>query len=76
MREPDFFGAIELKTGQSHLFAPKLPDSYAIWSGALKTEEDIRAEYGVDQVHWVDSVRITRPPLVISLVISICTNLH
>jgi Xaa-Pro dipeptidase len=29
--EPDFYGAIEVDSGHSILFAPLLPEAYAIW---------------------------------------------
>lgn len=56
VREPDYFGAIELSTGKATLFAPKLPESYAVWYGPLKTQAQIREIYGVDNVQWVEDV--------------------
>ena len=58
MEEPDFYGAIDCGSGQSYLFAPRLPDSYAIWMGKLRTLEEIKVRYGVDQVHYSDMVRL------------------
>lgn len=31
--EPDFYGAIEVDSGNSILFAPLLPEAYAVWMG-------------------------------------------
>lgn len=50
VREPDFYGAIDLATGKSYLFAPKLDEVYAIWMGKLYTLEDFRNRYEVDEV--------------------------
>lgn len=36
MQEEDCFGAVDLKTGTSHLFLPRLPENYAVWMGAIK----------------------------------------
>lgn len=58
MREPDFYGAINIETGKSYLFAPKLPQEYAIWMGELLKPDDFRTHYKVDEVHWVEDVKI------------------
>lgn len=57
VREPDFYGAIDLATGKSYLFAPKLDESYAIWMGKLYTLEDFRNRYEVDVVAHTEQVR-------------------
>ncbi|PNW81055.1 hypothetical protein CHLRE_07g342920v5 [Chlamydomonas reinhardtii] len=66
VQENDWFGALCVKTGKSYLFAPRLPDSYAVWMGKLKSLEEWRAKYGVDAVHWVDEmadvIRGLQPP--------------
>jgi hypothetical protein len=36
VQEEDCFGAVDLKTGTSYLFLPRLPESYAVWMGAIK----------------------------------------
>ena len=54
--EPDYYGAIDLTTGKSYLFAPKLPDSYAIWMGKLYTLNDLVDRYNVDAVYYTEQV--------------------
>lgn len=57
VQEPDFYGAIDVSDGRSYLFAPQLPESYAVWMGRLHTLETTRNRYGVDDVFWTDDVR-------------------
>ena len=56
VREADFYGAIDLETGKSYLFAPKLPNSYSIWMGKLYTLQDFRDRYSVDEVFYTEQV--------------------
>ncbi|XP_067651229.1 xaa-Pro dipeptidase-like isoform X1 [Haliotis asinina] len=56
VEEPDFYGAVEVATGRTILFAPKLPASYGVWMGKLLTCEDFRVRYGVDEVHFVPDI--------------------
>ncbi|KAI1285452.1 Xaa-Pro dipeptidase [Halotydeus destructor] len=59
VEEPDFYGAIDVKTGKSILFPPKLPDEYAIWMGKLHSTNDFQLRYGVDEVQWnTDIVKV------------------
>ncbi|XP_027341238.1 xaa-Pro dipeptidase isoform X2 [Abrus precatorius] len=37
VNEPGFYGAIDLGTGDSILFAPRLPAEYAVWLGEIKS---------------------------------------
>ena len=47
-----------METGKSYLFAPNLPAEYAVWMGDLRTLEEFRLHYQVDEAHWVDDVRL------------------
>jgi hypothetical protein len=55
-----------LRQGRSLLFMPRLPDSYAVWMGHLKTLEEAKAKYAVDVVHYTDEladvIRSLAPP--------------
>lgn len=57
VREPDFYGVINVETGKSYLFAPKLPQEYAVWMGELLKPGDFKAHYQVDDVYWVEDVK-------------------
>lgn len=54
--EPGCYGAIEVTSGASHLFVPRLPASYAVWMGPLHSLEDFSAKYGIPNVHYSDEV--------------------
>lgn len=58
VREPEFYGAINLNDGRSFLFVPKLPASYSVWMGKLYTLEDYRNRYNVDAVFYTDQVSL------------------
>lgn len=54
--EPDFFGAIDVTTGKSVLFIPRLPQEYIIIMGPLPTFEQTKERYRVDDVRFVDEI--------------------
>lgn len=37
VKEPDCYGLVDLATGKSHLFFPRLPRSYQVWMGRVRS---------------------------------------
>lgn len=56
VNEPDMYGMVSATTGESTLFIPRLDPSYAIWMGSIKTPEEYKTLYGVDQCMFVDEM--------------------
>lgn len=56
VEEPECYGAIDLATGASILFVPRLPPDYAIWQGKLHTLDDFKERYGVDETRYTDEI--------------------
>ncbi|WOL09087.1 xaa-Pro dipeptidase isoform X1 [Canna indica] len=56
VREPGFFGAIDVASGKSFLFAPRLPADYAVWLGEIKPLSFFKERYMVDKVFFVDEL--------------------
>jgi Xaa-Pro dipeptidase len=52
VHESDCFGAIDVDTGKSILFPPKLGPDYAIWLGKIEPESWFKTKYEVDEVHF------------------------
>ncbi|KAK2847727.1 hypothetical protein Q7C36_009409 [Tachysurus vachellii] len=50
--EADCYGAIDVDSGRSVLFVPKLPESYATWMGKIHPPEHFKEKYAVDEVHY------------------------
>lgn len=48
--EPDCFATIDITTGESTLYVPRLPESYAVWMGHIKSLEEFKEIYQVDKV--------------------------
>ena len=59
VKEPGFFGAIEVGTGRATLFMPRLPEAWAVWMGRIHPPEHFLAQYGIDQVRYVDELEST-----------------
>lgn len=55
-KEPDCFGVLNVDSGESILFVPRLPEEYATWMGRLFTLEEFKSMYEVDQVRYVDEL--------------------
>ncbi|KMS96044.1 hypothetical protein BVRB_002720 [Beta vulgaris subsp. vulgaris] len=56
VREPGFYGAIDVATGKSILFAPRLPKEYAVWMGDIKPQSYFMECYMVNLVSYVDEM--------------------
>lgn len=56
VKEPGFFGAIDLATGKSMLFCPRLDVEYAVWLGQIQPPSYFRDLYQVDEVHYVEEL--------------------
>eukprot|EP00397_Hematodinium_sp_SG-2012_P027438 GEMP01028832.1.p1 GENE.GEMP01028832.1~~GEMP01028832.1.p1 ORF type:complete len:504 (+),score=116.51 GEMP01028832.1:139-1650(+) len=54
VKEPGCKGAIRSSDSKALLFVPKMPMEYAAFLGPLKTPEEFRETYEVDEVHYVD----------------------
>ncbi|XP_077446304.1 xaa-Pro dipeptidase [Stigmatopora argus] len=51
--EADCYGAIEVDSGKSILFVPKLPESYATWMGEIHSKDHFKKKYAVDEVCYI-----------------------
>nr|XP_051221265.1 uncharacterized protein LOC127339450 [Lolium perenne] len=56
VREPGFYGAVDIASGQSILFAPRLPPAYAVWMGEIKPSSYFKGMYKVDKVFYTDEL--------------------
>uniref|UniRef100_A0A670K7V8 Xaa-Pro dipeptidase n=1 Tax=Podarcis muralis TaxID=64176 RepID=A0A670K7V8_PODMU len=54
--EADCYGAVEVDSGNSILFIPRLPDSYAVWMGKIQPPEFFRQKYAVNEVRYTDEI--------------------
>ncbi|KAH9762822.1 AMP N domain-containing protein [Citrus sinensis] len=56
VREPGFYGTIDIATGKSILFAPRLPPDYAVWLGKIKPLSYFQEKYMVNMVYYTDEI--------------------
>uniref|UniRef100_A0AAF5RUV3 Xaa-Pro dipeptidase n=2 Tax=Wuchereria bancrofti TaxID=6293 RepID=A0AAF5RUV3_WUCBA len=66
VHESNCFGAIDIDSGKSFLFPPRLHPDFAIWHGNINNEEWYQKKYEVDEVHFNDQ----------NIIIETLTNLH
>ncbi|KAI1714161.1 metallopeptidase family m24 domain-containing protein [Ditylenchus destructor] len=52
VHESDCYAAIDVGSGRTTLFPPKLPGDYAIWLGKIEPESWFQDKYRVDDVHF------------------------
>jgi len=52
--EADVYGAIDISSGKSFLFFPRLPESYATWLGTIYPLDHYHKKYLVDEVYYVE----------------------
>ncbi|KAJ8568709.1 hypothetical protein K7X08_030931 [Anisodus acutangulus] len=57
VEEPGFYGAIDIASGKSMLFAPRLPADYAVWMGEIKPLSHFQEKYKVSQVFYTDEIK-------------------
>uniref|UniRef100_K7FLR7 Xaa-Pro dipeptidase n=1 Tax=Pelodiscus sinensis TaxID=13735 RepID=K7FLR7_PELSI len=60
--EPECYGALEVDTGKSILFIPKLPESYAVWMGKIHPPEYFRKKYALDEIHYTNEITSVLAP--------------
>lgn len=56
VREPGFYGAVDVATGKATLFMPRLPESWGVWMGKIQPPSHFLARYEVDEVRYVDEM--------------------
>lgn len=56
VKEPDWYGILDLHNQTCILFYPRFPKEYATWMGRIAPPDEFRAHYGVDQVQYVDEM--------------------
>uniref|UniRef100_A0A2K5N9M5 Xaa-Pro dipeptidase n=1 Tax=Cercocebus atys TaxID=9531 RepID=A0A2K5N9M5_CERAT len=54
--EPGCYGVIDVDTGKSTLFVPRLPASHATWMGKIHSKEHFKEKYAVDDVQYADEI--------------------
>ncbi|KAI4379994.1 hypothetical protein MLD38_006228 [Melastoma candidum] len=54
--EPGFYGAIDIESGNTLLFAPRLPQEYAVWLGEIKSLSFFKEKYMVTMVYYTDEI--------------------
>lgn len=56
VKEPNFFGLIDVTNRKSYLLIERLPAEYAVWMGRISPAEEFKKEYEVEEVKYVDEL--------------------
>ena len=56
VKEPNFYGALSLRTQTATLFIPRLPAEYEVWCGKVQPPGYFQELYGVDAVLYTDEL--------------------
>jgi Xaa-Pro dipeptidase len=56
VKEPGFFGAVDVGSGRATLFVPRLPESWAVWFGRIHPPAHFQEHYAVDEVRYADEI--------------------
>src|SRR5262249_27690569 len=56
VKEPGFYGAVEVGSGRATLFMPRLAEAWAVWMGRIHPPEHFRDHYAVDDARYVDEL--------------------
>jgi Xaa-Pro dipeptidase len=57
VKEPGFYGAIQVGTGKSILFIPRLPEEWGVWMGRIHPPSHFQDRYEVDETYYDDEIR-------------------
>lgn len=57
VKEPGFYGIIEVKSGRALLFAPRFPPESEIWLGKIVPTSEFQDSYGVEEVKYSDELQ-------------------
>ncbi|GMT00490.1 hypothetical protein PENTCL1PPCAC_22664, partial [Pristionchus entomophagus] len=58
VHESECYGVIDIDSGKSILFPPRLSPDFAIWEGSINGEDWFKEKYAVDEVHFNHSNKI------------------
>lgn len=56
VKEPGFFGAVQVGSGRCMLFMPRLPEAWGVWMGRIQPLEHFLERYAVDEVRYADEI--------------------
>lgn len=56
VKEPGFYGAIDISNKKRTLMIPRLPTEYQLWCGKIQPPEYFQELYGVDEIIYTDEM--------------------